>query len=47
MTKSDAESTTAESLEAKFDRGEDVLDYFDVAEATTIKPETAYHRSIV
>jgi len=30
MKKSQGEATTAKNLEEKFDRGEDVLDYFDV-----------------
>lgn len=30
MKKSQAEGTIAKNLEAKFERGEDVLDYFDV-----------------
>jgi hypothetical protein len=33
MKKSQAEPTTAKNLEDKFDRGEDVLDYFEVTEA--------------
>ena len=34
------DKTTAENLEAKFDRGEDVLDYFDVRTAQVINPKT-------
>jgi len=34
------DKTTAENLEAKFDRGEDVLDYFDVLTAQVINPKT-------
>jgi hypothetical protein len=34
------DKTTAENLEAKFDRGEDVLDYFDVRRAQVIHPKT-------
>jgi hypothetical protein len=30
---------TAEHLEEKFDRGEDVLDYFDVRKARVIRPQ--------
>ena len=30
--------TTAENLEAKFDRGDDVLDYFDTKESLTLMP---------
>jgi hypothetical protein len=33
MKKSQAESTTAKNLEEKFDRGEDVLDYFNARKA--------------
>lgn len=40
MLKSQAETTKAENLEDKFDRGEDVLDYFDVGEAWLIKPQS-------
>lgn len=32
--------TTAKNLEEKFDRGEDVLDYFDVRKARTITPQS-------
>jgi len=32
--------TTAENLEEKFDRGEDVLDYFDVSKARVIRPQS-------
>ncbi len=38
MKKSQAEATTAKNLEAKFDRGEDVLDYFDVRKARVVAP---------
>jgi hypothetical protein len=34
------DKTTAENLEEKFDRGEDVLDYFDVRKAQLINPKT-------
>jgi hypothetical protein len=51
MKKSQAESTTAKNLEERFDRGDDVLDYFDAKKAgvidpsfkrSTAKPEFAY-----
>ena len=38
MKKSQAEATTAKNLEAKFDSGEDVLDYFDVGKARVVAP---------
>jgi len=34
------DKTTAENLEEKFDRGEEVLDYFDVSEARVIRPQS-------
>jgi len=34
------DKTTAENLEDKFDRGEDVLDYFDVSKARVIRPQS-------
>jgi len=40
MKKSQGEATTAKNLEEKFDRGEDVLDYFDVREARVIDPQS-------
>jgi hypothetical protein len=40
MKKSLGEATTAKSLEEKFDRGEDVLDYFDVRTARVIDPQS-------
>jgi hypothetical protein len=40
MKKSQAESTTAKNLKEKFDRGEDVLDYFDVRKAVLIEPQS-------
>jgi hypothetical protein len=40
VQKSQAERTTAKNLEEKFDRGEDVLDYFDVSKARVIRPES-------
>jgi hypothetical protein len=38
MRKSRTEPTTAKNLEEKFDRGEEVLDYFDVRKARVIRP---------
>lgn len=38
MKKTRAKATTAENLEAKFDRGEDVLDYFEAQKAQAIVP---------
>jgi hypothetical protein len=38
--KSQLKETTAENLEGKFDRGEDVLDYFDVSNARVIRPQS-------
>jgi hypothetical protein len=40
MKKSQADETTAKNLEEKFDRGEDVLDYFDVGKARVINPKS-------
>jgi hypothetical protein len=40
MKKSQGEATTAKNLEHKFDRGEDVLDYFDVRKARVINPQS-------
>ncbi len=40
MKKSQAEATTAKNLEDKFERGEDVLDYFDVQKARVINPKS-------
>jgi hypothetical protein len=40
MKKSQAEPTTSKNLEAKFDRGEDVLDYFQAGKARVIRPQT-------
>jgi hypothetical protein len=34
------DKTTAGNLEAKFDRGEDMLDYFDVRRAQVTNPKT-------
>ena len=39
MKKSQGNATTAKNLEEKFDRGEDVLDYFDVRKARVIDPQ--------
>jgi hypothetical protein len=38
MRKSQVEQTTKRNLEAKFDRGEDVLDYFDMKRSRVIEP---------
>jgi len=40
MKKSRAEVTTAKNLEEKFDRGDDVLDYFDVKKARVVNPKS-------
>ena len=40
MKKSQDEATTAKNLENKFDRGEDVLDYFDVRKARVTNPKS-------
>jgi hypothetical protein len=40
MPRSQDKRTTAENLEKKFDRGEDVLDYFDVRKAHMIRPQS-------
>jgi hypothetical protein len=40
MKKSQANPTTARNLEEKFDRGEDVLDYFDVRKAHVFTPQS-------
>jgi hypothetical protein len=34
------DKTTADNLEEKFDRGEDVLDYFDVLKARAVQPQS-------
>jgi hypothetical protein len=39
MAESKDKKTTAENLEEKFDRGEDVLDYFDLAKARVVDPQ--------
>ena len=39
MKKSQAEPTTGKNLEDKFERGEEVLDYFDVPKARVIRPQ--------
>jgi hypothetical protein len=38
MPKSHIDPTTAKNLEDKFDRGEDVLDYFDLRKARVVSP---------
>jgi hypothetical protein len=40
MKKSQGEATIAKNLEDKFDRGEDVLDYFDVRKARVINAQS-------
>jgi hypothetical protein len=40
MKKSQGEATTAKDLEEKFDRGDDVLDYFDVRKGRMIDPQS-------
>jgi len=40
MKRSQADQTTAKNLEEKFDRGEEVLDYFEVTSARVINPRS-------
>ena len=40
MKESQANPTTAKNLKDKFDRREDVLDYFDVSKARVIDPQS-------
>ena len=40
MKKSEGDATTAKNLEEKFDRGDDVLDYFDGRKARVIGPKS-------
>ena len=40
MRKSQDNETTAKNLEEKFDRGEEVLDYFEVTKARVINPRS-------
>jgi hypothetical protein len=40
MKKSQANQTTANNLEGKFDRGEHVLDYFDLHKARLVDPQS-------
>ena len=40
MKKSQADQTTAKNLEERSDRGEEVLDYFDVRKARVINPRS-------
>ena len=40
MKKSQADATTARNLEEKFDRAENVLDYFEVRKARIIDPQS-------
>ena len=39
MKKPHANPTTTKNLEEKFDRGESVLDYFDVRKASVVDPQ--------
>ena len=40
MGSSQDKRTTAENLEEKFDRGQDVLDYFDARKARVVDPQS-------
>ena len=40
MKSSQGNKTTAQNLEEKFDRGEDVLDYFDLSKARVVRPQS-------
>jgi hypothetical protein len=40
MKSSRGNKTTAQNLEKKFDRGEDVLDYFDLSKARVVHPQS-------
>jgi hypothetical protein len=40
MKKRQADVTTAKNLEERFDRGEEVLDYFEVTKARVINPRS-------
>ncbi len=40
MKKSQGKQTTAKNLEDRFDRDEDVLDYFDVGKARIVDPQS-------
>ena len=40
MASSQDKRTTAENLEQKFDRGEEVLDYFDLRKARVVDPQS-------
>jgi len=40
MKSSQSNKTTAQNLEEKFDRGEDVLDYFDLSKARVVHPQS-------
>ncbi len=39
MKSSRGNKTTAQNLEERFDRGEDVLDYFDLPKARVVHPQ--------
>jgi len=47
MKKSQGDATTAKNLQDKFDRGEDVLDYFNVRKARLIDPGSVRWRADV
>jgi hypothetical protein len=40
MKSSRGSKTTAQNLEEKFDRGEDVLDYFDLSKTRVVHPQS-------
>jgi hypothetical protein len=40
MPESNDKKTTAQNLEERFDRGEDVLDYFNAPKARVVEPES-------
>jgi hypothetical protein len=40
IPESNDKKTTAQNLEERFDRGEDVLDYFDVRQARVVDPQS-------
>ena len=40
MKKSQARATTAKNLEERFDRSEEVLDYFDLSKAGVVHPQS-------
>lgn len=42
MPESQGKGTTAKNLEDKFDRGENMLDYFDVRKARVVDPQSKH-----